>query len=410
LQPTSSALLITSVAPHRDDMNIARVYTCVPALVRNHGTRRDVITRMLDVAVDGPSGLDVGFDAFSLDGYDDAQLDELPFGVVGVDGGGQIVRYNLAEARLARLDRSQVLGRDFFRQIAPCTATPEFEGRFRSFVSGLEPRISFPYVFDFKFGAQEVQVEIVRGSREGRYYLCINRLKFRPPRPAYQPVAAPRQAELVPGEDAFGVRRDDAEQRVVVMPAVALRALRLTWDKIAPQGWSLFSAEWGFRWGRLATIDIDTELQERRDLTLRDLPLDEALELIRAHIDQDGWGQVNIDVTSPTATSRGAAIITLERSALAEAAGASALPRCGLVGGVLRAMLSHVSQRVLAIREVRCVSQGAPRCEMVAVAHARRARLDAAAAAATDLRGVLAGLDGAGGDTSRAGDVLARLF
>lgn len=365
---------------------------------------------MLDPAVDGASLLDESFDAFALDGYDDAQLDELGFGVICLDARGTILRYNLAEARLARLDRTQVIGRDFFRQIAPCTATAEFEGRFRTFLDGQEPRVAFPYVFDFKFGAQEVQVELVRASRPGRFYLCINRLRFRPPRPAYQPVAAPRQAELVPGEEALGVQRDDAEQRVVIVPSVALRALRLTWDKIAPQGWSLFAAEWGFRWGRLATIDLETALQEQRDRTLRELPLDEALSILRAYLEDDGWGQVTIDVTSPAATVRGAAILTIERSALAEAAGASAMPRCQLVGGVLRAMLSHVSQRVLAIREVRCASQGAPRCELVAVAQARKPQLDAAVEAATDLRGVLERLGGAAGTAARAGDVLARLF
>lgn len=365
---------------------------------------------MLDPAVDGASLLDDAFDAFALDGYDDAQLDDLAFGVICLDGTGRILRYNLAEARLARLDRAQVLGRDFFRTIAPCTATRDFEGRFRAFVDGQEPRIAFPYVFDFKFGAQEVHVEVVRAPVPDRYYLCVNRTKFRPPRPSFQPVAAPRQAELTPGEDALGVQRDDADQRVVVLPSVALRALRLAWDKIAPQGWPLFSAEWGFRWGRLATIDLETALQEQRDRTLRDLPLDEALAIVCDHLEQDGWGHVTIDVTSPTATSRGAAIISLERSALAEAAGASAVPRCQLVGGVLRAMLSHLSQRVLTVREVRCAAQGAPRCELVAVAHARRAQLDAACDGAPDLRHALARLDGAHGDLARAGDILARLF
>ena len=116
---------------------------------------------MLDPAVDGARVRDEAFDAFALDGHDDAQLDDLPFGVICLDARGTILRYNLAEARLARLDRSQVLGRDFFRQIAPCTATQGFEGRFRSFVAGQEPRVAFPYIFDFKFGAQEVHVELV---------------------------------------------------------------------------------------------------------------------------------------------------------------------------------------------------------------------------------------------------------
>jgi len=347
-----------------------------------------------------------------LDNYDDAQLDELAFGVICLDDRGTIVKYNLAEARLARLDRSRVLGRDFFREVAPCTATPEFEGKFREFLGGREPRTSFPYVFDFKFGAQEVQVELVRASSSHgrRVFVCINRRKFRPPRPAFAAVQAPRQSELVPGEDALGVRRDDAEQRVVILPETALRALRLTWDRVAPQGWSLFAAEWGFRWGRLAVIDLDTELFETRDLGLRDLPLDEALELIRMHVENDGWGQLAIDVTSSAAITRGAAIVTLERSALAEASGESTVPRCQLIGGVVRAMLGHISQRQLAVREVRCAAQGAPRCEMIVVAHSRHAGLDAALESATDARGALALLEGASGPLPRAGDVLARLF
>lgn len=358
-----------------------------------------------------PSPLaEAGFDLFTLDRLDDAALDDLPFGVIALDDRGTIVRYNLAEARLARLDRARVLGRGFFSEVAPCTATPEFEGRFLAFLSSREPRIAFRYVFDFKFGAQEVDVEIVRSAAGARYYLCINRLKFRPPRIGPEILPAPRQAELVPGEEALGIQRDAAEQRVIVLPVVALRALRLTWDKIAPQGWSLFAAEWGLRWGRLAAIDIETELLETRHLPLRDLPLDEALDLVRAYLEQDGWGQVGIDVTSAAAMTRGAAVITIERSALAEASGASEMPRCQLLAGVLRALLAHVSGRPLDIREVACAAQGHRRCELIAVAHTRRDQLDAALAAAPDLRAVLDRLGAARLEVSRAGDVLARLF
>ena len=354
------------------------------------------------------SSVVAGFEPGSLDLHDDAQLDDLPFGVIGVDARGTILHYNLAEARLARLDRSRVVGRDFFRDVAPCTNTPEFKGRFDAFVGGRETWISFAYVFDFKFGAQEVDVELVRGAR--CTWICINRLKFRPPRPAYQAVAAPRMAELVPGEDALGIRRDDGEQRLVVMPVLALRALSLTWDRVAPQGWGLLASEWGLRWGRLAAIEIDAELLETRDARLPDLPIDEAVQLIHAYLEQDGWGQLRIDVTSPAAVARGIAIITLERSALAEASGTSAGPRCQLLAGVVRGLLAHAAGRSLAIREVRCAAQGHPRCELVAIAHSRREVLDRALDTTTELRGVLEALSTVRREVSRAGDVLARLF
>jgi photoactive yellow protein len=75
--------------------------------------REDVLTDLT---------LDEGIGIIALESYDDTALDELPFGVICLDEHGTIVQYNLAEARLARLDRSRVLGKDFFRQIAPCTA------------------------------------------------------------------------------------------------------------------------------------------------------------------------------------------------------------------------------------------------------------------------------------------------
>lgn len=354
------------------------------------------------------SGWVAGFEPGSLDRHDDAQLDDLPFGVIALDERGVILRYNLAEARLARLDRSRVLGRNFFRDVAPCTATPEFKGRFDAFVTGRERRTTFSYVFDFKFGAQEVEVELFRGAH--CTWLCINRLKFRPPRPAFAPVAAPRQAELTPGEDALGIRRDDGEQRLVVLPVLALRALSLTWDRVAPQGWGLLAGEWGLRWGRLAAIEIDAELLETREARLPDLPIDEAVQLIHAYLEQDGWGQLRIDVTSPAAVARGVAIVTLERSALAEASGASTMPRCQLLAGVVRGLLAHAAGRPLAIREIRCAAQGHPRCELVAIAHSRREQLDRVLDVAGDLRGVLDGLATVRREVTRAGDVLARLF
>lgn len=352
---------------------------------------------------------DDGFDVSLLDTYDEAQLDDLPFGVICLDERGVILKYNLAEARLARLDRNRVLGKSFFRQIAPCTQTSDFEGRFRTLIAGGESRTSFRYLFDFKFGAQEVSIDMVRTASR-RVYVCVNRTGFRAARPEFQDVAAPRQAELAPGEAAFGVRRDESDQRFVMLPTSALRALRMTWDKIAPQGWALFSNEWGSRWGRLAVLDIETELLETRGCTLDELPLTEALALLRIRFEQEGWGRLSFDVTSPAVTTRGAAWVTLERSALAEAAGQSDVPRCQLIAGVLRAMLGHTSKRVLAIREVRCAAQGAPCCEFLAVAHPRRAQLDEAVADATSVADALEQLDSRSGIAMTAGDVLSRLF
>ena len=103
-------------------------------------------------------------DPLEIDRLDDGELDELPFGVICIDRDGTILRYNLAEARLARLDRTTVIGRGFFDEVAPCTDTPAFRGRFDRFAAGDGAAVqSFRYLFDFKFGAQQVRIEMVRG-------------------------------------------------------------------------------------------------------------------------------------------------------------------------------------------------------------------------------------------------------
>jgi len=57
-----------------------------------------------------------------------ADLDALPFGVIVVDRAGIILEYNAYESELAGLTRARVLGRNFFHDVAPCTALRDFEG------------------------------------------------------------------------------------------------------------------------------------------------------------------------------------------------------------------------------------------------------------------------------------------
>ena len=133
------------------------------------------------------------FDPVRADAYSTEDLDQQPYGIICLDAAG-----NLAEARFARLDRATVMGKTFFGQVAPCTSTPEFQGRFETFVMGTTPTLRFSYLFDFKFGAQQVEIELVRGD-PGRFYLMINRRQFLPVRAQpFRP--APTQEELAPGE------------------------------------------------------------------------------------------------------------------------------------------------------------------------------------------------------------------
>lgn len=92
----------------------------------------------------------------------DAEVDQLPFGFIQLDAEGVVLRYNQFEANLACLDRSQVLGRHFFREVAPCTGVREFEGRYREMVAqGVDASARLEFLFRFAHGDRLVDIALV---------------------------------------------------------------------------------------------------------------------------------------------------------------------------------------------------------------------------------------------------------
>ena len=87
------------------------------------------------------------------------ELDQLPIGAIRLDRDGTIREYNAAEARLANLDPADVIGKNFFTEVAPCTNVQEFAGRFRAGVGSDRPAVAFPYVF--RFPKRELVVTIL---------------------------------------------------------------------------------------------------------------------------------------------------------------------------------------------------------------------------------------------------------
>jgi photoactive yellow protein len=338
---------------------------------------------MLDLA---ESSSPVPFDPSSVDDRSDDELDALPFGVICLDDEGTILRYNLYESRFARLDRNTVIGRGFFTEVAPCTRTEAFEGRFRAFVEkgGEAAPLRFDFLFDFKFGAQHVSIELCRAASAPRYYLLVNRTKVVGPRPSFPAeLLAAEQRVLAPDEARHGVLRDDLERRFVDAPAALFAALRATCDRLAPESWQLFATEWGVQWGRRAAVDLEASALEKSDLSLRELSMREVSSLIAGYLLERGWGLPAFDFS---AMNEGVLQIELERSALAEAAprrtSADGSPRqelaCHLVAGCFSGLLSSLAGRRLAAREVCCVAGGAACCSFVVVAHERRSVVDGA--------------------------------
>ena len=108
------------------------------------------------------------------------RFDELPFGAIVIDPDGTIREYNEYETRLSHFERSAVVGKNFFRDVAPCTAVQAFEGRLREFLrSKDEVSESFDYFFPFPHGLVTVEITFVRLPERGRILIAVERMEPR---------------------------------------------------------------------------------------------------------------------------------------------------------------------------------------------------------------------------------------
>ncbi|MFO0611690.1 MAG: hypothetical protein U0414_03815 [Polyangiaceae bacterium] len=237
-------------------------------------------------------------------------------------------------------------------------------------------------------------MEFSRAKGAQRYaYLLIRRLVVRGPRPGLGPKdIAVEQRALAPNERSLGVQRDDVEMRVVRVPWSFLAALRSTCDKLAPESWPMLCHEWGIQWGRRAAVDLESAALERHAKALRELTMRTVADLVAEALRDEGWGRTSFDFSRSRA---GIVSIDVERSALAESTRLTR-PRtsedpprpeafaCHLLAGCLGAILTHVAQRRLVVREVYCAAappRGSTRgatCTFVAAGARRRRALESA--------------------------------
>lgn len=101
-----------------------------------------------------------------------AEIDTLPFGVVGMTLDGTVGVYNVEEGKLAGLTPSRVIGRNFFTSVAPCTNNFMVAERYRS-----EPDMDvvIDYVFTLRMAPKKVHLRLIRRSDAQQMYLVVER-------------------------------------------------------------------------------------------------------------------------------------------------------------------------------------------------------------------------------------------
>lgn len=131
-------------------------------------------------------------------------LDLLPYGIIVLDRSGSVLYYNPREEQISGRQRASVLGRNFFTEIAPCTAVREFQGRFLELVERPDATVDFDFTFAFPTGAHEVRISMTAfDDRDER--LCIVAVADETERRRLQRQLARQERLRVVGETAAGV-------------------------------------------------------------------------------------------------------------------------------------------------------------------------------------------------------------
>ena len=104
------------------------------------------------------------------------QIDDLAFGAIQLDATGRIMTYNLAEGAMTGRDSRSVLGKNFFKEVAPCTSTPSFEGRFLEGVKTGNLNTIFEYTFDYQMTPTKVKVHMKQAINGASYWVFVKRL------------------------------------------------------------------------------------------------------------------------------------------------------------------------------------------------------------------------------------------
>ena len=113
----------------------------------------------------------------SIDAFTNAQLDLLPFGAIQLDPDGTILQFNEYEANLSNRRAPETVGRNFFREVAPCTNVREFYGVFRDGVERGELNESFDYRFAFKQAPRNVRVTLFYSAPTSTVWVFVQERK-----------------------------------------------------------------------------------------------------------------------------------------------------------------------------------------------------------------------------------------
>lgn len=112
-----------------------------------------------------------------LSKLNDSEIENLAFGAIMLDAKGKILKYNKAEGEITGRNPSEVLGKNFFTEVAPCTNSRQFYGKFKEGVASGNLSTMFEYTFDYKMKPTKVKVHMKKAlGNDDSFWIFVKRI------------------------------------------------------------------------------------------------------------------------------------------------------------------------------------------------------------------------------------------
>jgi len=112
--------------------------------------------------------------ARKIEALTQVERDALPYGVVKLDARGVVQEFSATEAQRSGFKKRPAVGHDFFKEVAPCMASPEMRGRVEAAAARGTVDIEIGWTGDFDDPDREIRIRVMSAS-DGGLWLFMNR-------------------------------------------------------------------------------------------------------------------------------------------------------------------------------------------------------------------------------------------
>ena len=107
---------------------------------------------------------------------DPSRAELLPFGAILVNQQGDVLRFNQVESGISGRQAGDVVGKNFFNDVAPCAKGQIFYNHFFRAVAEGQINTMFDYQFDYKMTPTNVRIHMKSADASRGVWIFIKRV------------------------------------------------------------------------------------------------------------------------------------------------------------------------------------------------------------------------------------------